>query len=230
MGTQDRQVLREIRFTGGRFEETEGWLDLDVLAELLNYKEILIAIVREIWLREHQGSECLPRGFAQDFRLGISEIGADSCSVRLECFAPETRFHQTERLYNAARLVDETLLAAQDAAPLPKEMMAAVLPMFAKWGKKLQPDEWIELGGETGRHAVFNSIIRQRIASNNLFMAPGPAMESDTSDPLSTGESLLRMFDEIRKSVPSTTEDEAMPSDLSRNYKHYLYGFPKDDA
>ena len=79
MTTEERKVLRELRFTGGRFEETEGWLDLDVLSELLDYQKILFATIRETWLLEHQGRERLPRRFAQDFRLGISEIGAGSC-------------------------------------------------------------------------------------------------------------------------------------------------------
>ena len=130
MGTQDRQVLREIRFTGGRFEETEGWLDLDALAELLNYKKILIAIVREIWLREHQGSERLPRGFAQDFRLGISEIGTGPYSVQVESIVTGSLSGQTEKLQAAADLIDTTLMAAQEAEPFPKEMTEAVLTMF----------------------------------------------------------------------------------------------------
>ncbi len=156
MTTEERKVLRELRFTGGRFEETEGWLDLDVLSELLDYQKILFATIRETWLLEHQGRERLPRRFAQDFRLGISEIGAGSCSVRLEFIVPEIRIHQTERLYDAARIVDETLIAARETEPFPKEMTAKVLPMLAKWGRTLKPDESIELSGEIGRHAVFN--------------------------------------------------------------------------
>ena len=229
MTTEERKVLRELRFTGGRFEETEGWLDLDVLSELLDYQKILFATIRETWLLEHQGRERLPRRFAQDFRLGISEIGAGSCSVRLEFIVPEIRIHQTERLYDAARIVDETLIAARETEPFPKEMTAKVLPMLAKWGRTLKPDESIELSGEIGRHAVFNLATRERIVSNIPLVALEPVMERDASPHLSTGESLLRMFDEIRKSFPLTTEDEAIPSDLSRNYKHYLYGFPKDD-
>ena len=113
MATHDRQILREICFTGGRFEETGGWFDLDVLAELLNYKEILIAVVREIWLREHEDSERLPRGFAQEFRLGISEIGTGPYSVQIESIVTGTLPGQTERLHKAAALIDTTLMAAR---------------------------------------------------------------------------------------------------------------------
>ena len=44
----------------------------------------------------------------------------------------------------------------------------------------------------------------------------------------STGQSILEMFDELHRSAPEGAFDE-LPRDLSRNYKHYLYGFPKDE-
>lgn len=40
------------------------------------------------------------------------------------------------------------------------------------------------------------------------------------------GESLLEMFDRLRKSVPPEAWDE-MPTDGAKNYKHYLYGHSK---
>lgn len=40
------------------------------------------------------------------------------------------------------------------------------------------------------------------------------------------GESLLEMFERVRKSVPPGAWDD-MPDDGAENYKHYLYGRPK---
>ncbi|MCY4522108.1 MAG: antitoxin family protein [Caldilineaceae bacterium] len=40
-------------------------------------------------------------------------------------------------------------------------------------------------------------------------------------------ESMLDMFERLRKSVPPDTWDN-LPADLSRNKKYYLYGFPKE--
>ncbi len=40
--------------------------------------------------------------------------------------------------------------------------------------------------------------------------------------------SLLEMFQEIRDSVPASAWDD-VPTDAARNYKHYLYGWPKED-
>ena len=40
------------------------------------------------------------------------------------------------------------------------------------------------------------------------------------------GESLLEMFERLRKSVPPGAWDD-MPVDGAKNYKHCLYGHPK---
>ncbi len=42
-----------------------------------------------------------------------------------------------------------------------------------------------------------------------------------------TGQSILEMFDEIHRSMPEGALD-ALPTDLSVNLKHYLYGWPKE--
>lgn len=41
-------------------------------------------------------------------------------------------------------------------------------------------------------------------------------------------ESLLEMFDRLRDSVPPDTWDN-VPTDYAKNYKHYLYGHPKEE-
>ena len=43
-----------------------------------------------------------------------------------------------------------------------------------------------------------------------------------------TGESLLEMFDRLRKSVPPEAWD-GLPTDGAKNKKHYLYGHPKEE-
>lgn len=42
-------------------------------------------------------------------------------------------------------------------------------------------------------------------------------------------ESILDLFDRLRKSVP-TEEWERLPADGAMNVKHYLYGGPKDNG
>ena len=42
------------------------------------------------------------------------------------------------------------------------------------------------------------------------------------------GESILEMFQRLRESVPPDAWDN-MPTDFSKNKKHYLYGHPKEE-
>ncbi len=42
------------------------------------------------------------------------------------------------------------------------------------------------------------------------------------------GESILEMFERLRNSVPPGAWDN-MPRDGAKNYKHYLYGHPKEE-
>ena len=42
-------------------------------------------------------------------------------------------------------------------------------------------------------------------------------------------ESILQMFERLRSSVPPDTWND-LPTDLTTNKKHYLYGFPKESG
>ena len=41
-------------------------------------------------------------------------------------------------------------------------------------------------------------------------------------------ESIVRMFERLRKSIPPETWDD-LPTDLAKNKKHYLYGHPREE-
>ena len=49
----------------------------------------------------------------------------------------------------------------------------------------------------------------------------------EAPQPTLTGESIVEMFERLRKSVPPDTWGE-LPTDLVKNKKHYLYGHPKE--
>ena len=48
----------------------------------------------------------------------------------------------------------------------------------------------------------------------------------EAPSPRSERESILEMFERLRKSVPPEAWDN-LPTDGAKNYKHYLYGRPK---
>ena len=48
----------------------------------------------------------------------------------------------------------------------------------------------------------------------------------EAPSPAEGAESILDMFERLRKSVPPQAWDN-MPTDGAKNYRHYLYGHPK---
>ena len=44
----------------------------------------------------------------------------------------------------------------------------------------------------------------------------------------SAGLSVMKMFEELRSAYPDETWDD-LPADGATNYKHYLYGWPKEE-
>ena len=51
----------------------------------------------------------------------------------------------------------------------------------------------------------------------------------EASSPDTEAPSLLEMIDELHRSVPQDVWGNG-PSDGAKNYKHYLYGWPRDDV
>ena len=300
--------FREIHFTGGRFTETAGWLDVDVAGELQFYRKLVVAVASENW-RQDSGQR-LPSGFAGSFGLGIAgEIGSGSCSVLTVRRRPDgTQLPMDDYFDDAARIIDETLLAVRDDAPFPQGMTTAVLPMFGKWCKSLHEGESIVLGARNGHSPTFDAVIRERLIARTPRNEPyiddvdltGEVRAADLGnqaggsfrirldtgnsingvftdeqeasitaalrdhsevrlriagqgrfDPSGqiqrilhvehhevvptgqvpfdeTAQSILELFDEIHRSMPENAFDD-FPTDGARNYKHYLYGWPKED-
>ena len=167
MAKQIRHPLKELRLTGGRFEQSKGWLDFDVLPELQGYKRLLVETAKEEWKRRHPDRRNLPRGFEDDIRLGFHEIRDGSCAVPVERIVEieddAMDMYVEDDVDEAARIIDATLLAIRDDAPFPDHLPANVIPMFQEWGKTLAPNEGIVLDGQNGNGPRFDAAIRERI-------------------------------------------------------------------
>ncbi|MDE2787524.1 MAG: hypothetical protein OXL37_12795 [Chloroflexota bacterium] len=68
-------------------------------------------------------------------------------------------------------------------------------------------------------------IARQHAAEPEAADDEAPAGRTPSGN---AGQSILEMFDEIHRSMPEGAFDD-LPTDGARNYKHYLYGFPKEE-
>lgn len=161
--------LRDLRLVGGRFDEHKGWLDFDALPELMTYKRLLVEIAKEQWRKEHPDKRRLRKGFECDIRLAFHELAEGSCVVPVERFVEVdsdlfSEVYQEDEVDEAARLIDETIVAAQNDGPYPENLPSSVIPIFAEWGKTLQSGEGIELScNGDGKHARFDSTVRERI-------------------------------------------------------------------
>lgn len=67
-------------------------------------------------------------------------------------------------------------------------------------------------------------IARQHAEEPEAADDEAPAVKTPSGN---AGQSVLEMFDEIHRSMPEGALD-ALPTDLSANLKHYLYGWPKE--
>ena len=68
-----------------------------------------------------------------------------------------------------------------------------------------------------------------RTASSRLYYQAHPEESRAGNPDNSSGSSILKIFEEINKAYDELPEEEKLPTDLASNYKHYLYGFPKEE-
>ena len=167
MPNQERQDFKELRFTGGRFDETEGFLDSAVLSEIEVYRRILVETAKGLWRAEHPERTYLPSGFEARFRLGIESVNEGSCAVslgRVKSIGDDQLPMSIPDEFDQARgLVDKTLVAIDQDEPFPDNMTHAALYELERWGETLTNDESIVLGARNGRVSAFNSSIKNEL-------------------------------------------------------------------
>jgi hypothetical protein len=71
-----------ITFSGPRFDD--AGLELDVLAELLAYRKLLIGTAKELWRTENRERQRLPKGFEESIRLKFYAIESGSAVVPIK--------------------------------------------------------------------------------------------------------------------------------------------------
>ncbi len=54
--------------------------------------------------------------------------------------------------------------------------------------------------------------------------------QSEEDSPPATGtHPVIAMIDRLRAKYPNLADDDSLPPDGAKNYKHYLYGHPKEN-
>jgi len=136
--------LTTLRFDGPRFED--HGLDLDVLPELIAYKNLLIETAKSLWRAQHPDRERLPKRFEANLSIKFYQLTEGSTGVPLKRVIPEQRGNLSlleDELDQAADLLENTIECAGAGRPLPAELPKNVIPLFGELGQTLRPREAI---------------------------------------------------------------------------------------
>ena len=168
----ERKILTTLSFKGPSFED--HGIELNVLAELIQYKRILIETAKELWRKRHPERERLPKGFEETVRIKFYEICASSAAVPLyrEIEYEDNQmlfdFEAEDELYDAAKLIESGFDCINSEDPLPEEFPKNVVPLFDNFGKTLRRDDYIQSqSSKRDKPANYTQNTRERLI--NLF-------------------------------------------------------------
>jgi hypothetical protein len=140
------RLLVKHAFKGGRF--ADHGVDLDVLPELIAYKNILIETAKELWRAKNPHRKYLPRRFEESLQLKFYNVERGSAVIPIERVLAvddqENLFEEPDELDQAVELVSEAANAALLDKPLPQQFPTRILPMFEAYGKTLRQGEYFE--------------------------------------------------------------------------------------
>lgn len=137
-----------ITFSGPRFDD--AGLELDVLAELLAYRKLLVETAKELWRGENRERQRLPKGFEESIRLKFYSIETGSTVVPIKRVVshddslPFEAPPRADEVDEAAQLIDETIVAVSEDRAIPDRMPKAALPLLAAMGENLRQGEVIK--------------------------------------------------------------------------------------
>lgn len=161
-----RKKLTLLTFKGPRFED--HGLDVDVLPELIAYKQLLQESAKEIWRRKNPGRIRLPKGFEADIRLKFFGLETGSTAVPLYRELAATRephlISFDDELDEAAIVLEEAIRAAGKREGVPSDLPRSIIPLFEELGKTLHQDEYLLLAAtEAERPVRYDSSAKQWI-------------------------------------------------------------------
>jgi hypothetical protein len=165
MTTKHRKELATLKFDGPRFRD--HGLDVDVLPEIIAYKDLVIDTAKEIWRNKNPGKTRLPKGFGSDLSVKFFELREGSTLVPLEreyANAP-MQMDLPDIFDDAADILDGAVQAANLGSPPPSDLPSSVIQQLSEFGKTLDDDDCV--GFKSRRHtsmAFFDKLAKERIA------------------------------------------------------------------
>ncbi len=147
MGKKRRELLTHT-FKGPRFED--HGLDIDVLPDLIAFKNILVETAKELWRRKNPGRQRLPKNFEESLNVKFYELRPGSTAVPL---VREISYQEgtlefeppPDELDEAVALVTAVIDAASKEEALPDQFPSKFLVLFDNYGRSLKEGEGVEL-------------------------------------------------------------------------------------
>lgn len=170
---------------GGRFDK-RGF-PVDSLGEVAAYRDLLFAVSRDVYLKDHPERARVPRGFEEEFNLRLTDVREGSTIAGLELLpstahAGTTNLPGIDGVFEAARdLLTDAIKAIADGAEVPARFPLAAIAKLRKLGKTLRPGERLRFGSplDTGTRVDVTPTVNERFVqlSEELdYDLPGSAL------------------------------------------------------
>lgn len=143
-------IFTRLRFWGSeRFGAPV--FPVEVLPELIIYRDLVFEAARQLYLDEHRGRRKVPNHFEDSFQLSLVHIEEGSlCPVLARALLVPVavaglRTSDVDAYYERARhLVEDVVQAVDDGAPLPP-ISPQLVDVFGRLGNSLTPEETLFL-------------------------------------------------------------------------------------
>ena len=156
-------------FRGQRFEKAA--MPLEALPELSAYRELVLAVAKQLFQLANRDRQRLPKGFEAGFRLLLSRVDEGSAipviSRVSDAPAGMKLFPDTaapDWFEQARDLVEGGIAAAASGKPLPGALTKEILARFNAFGRTLRQDESIVVARPGTRDgAVYDRAVRRHL-------------------------------------------------------------------
>jgi hypothetical protein len=140
-----------LSFDGGRVHEMPDGppaLPVDLLPEVVAYRDLLVAVAREVYLSRRPHRQRIPRNFADDLGLVLRRLDAGSVAPVLERFVPDGGQLPLgeDELTSSQRMIEEAFRSPAGTHNLPPELRTSAATVALKnFGRNLRSDEWVSI-------------------------------------------------------------------------------------
>lgn len=135
------------RLRGARFDDAT--VPVEVFAEFAAYRELVVAVAKEIFRERHPQRQRVPKGFAESFQLSIKEVEDGSAIPVLlrNVVAVLALFgeHDQDEFDEARDRISQAVEDVNSGKGLPQGFPRHALRYFGTFGRTLNADETMEL-------------------------------------------------------------------------------------